>query len=472
MEFNKKKFFEALSAIADQNLLTKEETKEIIRQSVFKTFHSKFDPDAELEMIIDEKSNRCELINHSKIVVENEDFKEEYRALEIPLKEALKIKKDAKEGDIISEEVDFATYAKQISNQIKQLITQSVREKKKEAVYAKHKSLKGEMVEATVTSSTKSYVIFELEDGTTAFMPSKLRNLYIPLSIGEKTKVFVEDVLQDSKESQIVVSNGSTTMVKRVLEEEVPEIHDGIIEIVNISRIAGLRSKIAVKSNVPEIDPIGSIIGASGSRINTIIKKLQGEKLDIIPWSEDINNFVINAIAPAKVISIFDKTDKNGNILDGMKIIITPNKHQTLAIGKFGSNVRLAVELTNIRIDVISYEQAITRGIDINWNGNVTEDNLASIERGERQKRERPQKSKAKTALKSDDLNLDMSSFAESIEIESSQKEKTINNSLELEDDMFSADELKKMEENFEFDSELSEFVTEEDFDEIQEYNQ
>ncbi len=464
MEFNKEKFFNALSAIAEQNLLTYDETKEIIRQSVFKTFHSKFDPDAELEMIIDENSDKFELINHSKIVVANDQYEKDYRAIEISLDDAKKIKNDVKEGEIISEEVHFSNYAKQISNQVRQLITQSVREKKKEAVYAKHKSLKGEMVEATVTSSTKSYVIFELEDGTTAFMPSKLRNLSIPLSIGEKVKVFVEDVLPDSKESQIVVSNGSTTMVKRVLEEEVPEIFDGIIEIVNISRIAGSRSKIAVKSNVAEIDPVGSIIGASGTRINSIIKKLEGEKLDIVPWSSDLNTFVINAIAPAKVISIHDKKDDEGNVIERNKVIITPNKHQTLAIGKFGSNVRLAVELTNTRIDVLSYDQALEKGIEINWNGNVNEEILASIERGERQRRE-PTKQINRT-FKSDDLNLDMSSFAESIELEKSEKSDEFNNSFEIDDEMFSEDELKQMEANFEIDSELSIFDIEDEFDE------
>lgn len=462
MEFNKKFFFEALEAIAEQNLLTKEETQEIIKQSIFKTFHSKFDPDAELEIIIDDAKQKFELINHSKLVVSDEEFQEEYRALEISLTDAKEIKKLVKEGDLVSEEVDFSPYSKQIANQVRQLITQSVREKKKEAIYAKHKSLKGEMVEATVTSSTKSYVILELEDGTTAFMPSKLRNLNIPLNIGEKAKVFVEDVLQESKESQIVVSNGSPTMVKRVLEAEVPEIAEGIIEIVNISRIAGLRSKIAVKSLSPEVDPVGAIIGSGGSRINVIVEKLKGEKLDIIAWSEDINTFVINAISPAKVISIMDKKDEEGNIMEGMKIIITPNRHQTLAIGKAGSNARLTVELTNTRIDVMSYEQALEKGITIEWNGNVTKEALVSIENGERQQRTNSRPCQ-RPVFKVDDLSSDMSSFAESIELDPINN--VVKNSFEIEDDMFSEDELKQMEANFEFDSELSEFITEEEFE-------
>lgn len=461
MEFNNELFFEAIKQIAEQNLLTEQEAKEIIKESVFKTFHSKFDPDAELEMIIDEKAGKFELINHSKFVVSDEEFNPEYRALEIPLSDAKKLKADINEGDVISEEVDFAPFAKNISNQIKQLITQNVREKKKAAVYAKHKSLKGEMVSATVTSSTNSYVIFELEDGTTAFMPSKLRNLNIPLNIGEKVKVFVEDVLLESKDSQIVVSNGSPTMVKRVLEAEVPEIMDGTVEIVNISRIAGLRSKVAVKSTNPEVDPVGAIIGANGSRINTIVEKLEGEKLDIIPWTEEENTFVANALSPAKVIMIIDKKDDEGNIVPGHKTIVTPNRHQTLAIGKQGSNARLAVELTNTRLDVISIDKAVEQGIEIVWNGNVSPEQVEQIESGIRQTRApRQNNTFNKPTVNQIDISADITSFAENIEMDEVVEQETFA----IEDDMFSEDELKQMEANFEFDAEI-EFGSEEEYD-------
>lgn len=461
MEFNKEMFFEAIKQIAEQNLLTQKETQEIIEESVFKTFHTKFDPDAELTMIIDEKIGKFELINNNKIVVEDVEFNPEYRALEIPLSEAKKLKKNIQEGDIISEEVDFTPFAKHISNQVRQLITQNVREKKKAAVYSKHKSLKGEMINATVTSSTNSYVIFALEDGTTAFMPSKLRNLNIPLNIGEKVKVFVEDVLLESKDSQIVVSNGSPTMVKRVIEAEVPEVIDGTIEIVNISRIAGFRSKVAVRSNNPEVDPVGAIIGAAGSRIGTIVEKLQGEKLDIIQWTDNTNLYIANSLSPAKVIAVLDKKDDEGKTIEGHKIIITPNKHQTLAIGKQGSNARLSVELTNTRIDVISIDSAKEKGILFEWNGNVDESELAGIEAGIRQQR-KPTRNSAPN-IKSMDLELDITSFAEDIEMETEKQH--VDNGFEIEDTMFSEDELKQMEANFEFDSELGDFETDEEYE-------
>lgn len=462
MAFNKELFFEAINQIAEQNLLSKEEAKEIIKESVFKTFKTKFDPDADLELQINEDSGVFKLINNSKLVVADIEFNEDYRQIEIPLSAAKKIKADVKEGDEISEEVDFMSFAKIISNQVKQLITQQVREKKKEAVYAKHKSLKGEMIEATVTSSTKSYVNFTLEDGTTAFMPPNLRNLSIPLNIGERVKVFVEDVLEESKDSQIIVSNGSPTMIRRLLEIEVPEIADGIVEIVKISRVAGLRSKVAVRTNDSNVDAVGAIIGAQGARINAIVSKLEGEKIDIINWTPNINEFVSAALSPAKVIAILDKKDSEGNVIEGFKLIITPNRHQTLAIGKRGLNARLAVELTNTRIDVISVDQAKEAGIEFEWNGNVSPEQVQSIESGERQTRTY-NKTSSQPRFNSNDLDKELSTFNESISHDiSPSHEFEEESTFDFDDSMFSENELKQMEANFEFDDELADFDVEE----------
>ncbi|MCK5807177.1 MAG: hypothetical protein KAG91_02160, partial [Mycoplasmataceae bacterium] len=382
------------------------------------------------------------------------EFNKEYNAIEVSLSEAQKVDPKIKEGDNFSARVEiFAD--KRIAGQVRQLITQSVREKKKEAVYAKHKSLKGEMVSATVTSSTNSYVILELKDGTTAFMPSNLRNLNIPLSIGQETKVFVEDVLKESKDSQIVVSNGSPTMVRRVLEAEVPEIAEGIVEIVNISRMAGTRSKVLVRSNNENADAVGSIIGAGGSRIKTIVEKLQGEKLDIIPFSEDINLLIANALSPAKVVSVNDKLDDEGKVIENHKIVVTPNKHQTLAIGKRGSNARLAVELIKHRLDIISIDQAIEKKLDILYNGTIKDESeLALVEAGERIQRAPRRSGPSRNAPFMGDFDTDITSFAEKMEGEA----EGFNDSFEVKDDLFTEDELRKMEQNFNPITELDGF--------------
>lgn len=378
MPINTDELYAAIELLSKDNLVSFDEVKEIIQKSVFKIVHDKYDPDAELELVSSEEDKEFRLINHSKLIVNDEEFEQRNGIFEIPLSKAKQIKDDAVVYTTISDEINFKEHP-EITQNVRQLITQSLKERRKEAIYEKHKELKGEMIKVTVLSVTKTYVIVALEDGTTAFMPEKLRNKKIPLSNGKVTDVFVEDVLQESKDSQIVVSNGSPTLVKRVLEREVPEIADGTVEIVAISRTAGLRTKIAVKSTDENVDPVGAIIGAGGSRIKAIIEGLDGEKVDVILWSENHNEFIANALSPAKVIGIVDKSTETSN----QKIVVTPNRHQTLAIGKFGSNAKLAVELTGARLDIISIADAKEKGIEFEWNGNVDPNQVEMIEDGQ-----------------------------------------------------------------------------------------
>ncbi len=458
-EVNMEQFFEAIEQLATQNLLSIEEIVEIISDSVKKSFHSKFDPDADLDFTLDFDKKEIKLINNTKYVVD-EEVADEYKAVEISLKDAKKIKKTAKDGDIISDEVDFLSYSKNIAGRIKQMIVQSVREKKKAAVYSKHKGLKGEMVTAVVTSSSTTHAILVLEDQTIAFMPSKFKNPNIKLNIGERVKVYVEDVLEESKDAQIIVSNGSKEMIKRVLEVEVPEIAEGIVEIVTISRMPGIRAKVSVKTNVEGVDAVGALIGSNGTRIKAIIAKLDGEKLDIIPWIEDKNSFIASAMAPAKVIGIVDKKDADGKVIEGHKVVITPNKHQTLAIGKRGSNARLAVELTSTRLDIVSIDEAKEKGIEFEWNGNLTEAEVAIIESGERLNSrgggQRPQRTFG-SSVKLDSLDGDIQNFTEDMEAFDDEAGAAIQATEDMFADIdFSKDELDEIQEDFEFNEELA----------------
>ena len=233
---------------------------------------------------------------------------------------------------------------------------------------------------------------------------------------------------------------------------------------LKFSRQAGERAKVAVRSMNPEVDPVGAIIGERGSRISSIVKKLEGERIDIIKYSDDINEFVSNALAPAKVISVLPKRNDDGEIIDGHVIVITPNKHQTLAIGRRGINARLSVELVDCRIDVMSIDDAKEAGLEIIWNGNVEESQLAAIESGERVQRGRPRNgmSPQRKAIKTDDIELDITSFTETMGMEEEQPEEI---SYDIDDSMFSEDELKAMEANFDFDSEIEDFETDEEYE-------
>ena len=463
---NKKDFFKAIKQISDNNLITEEEIYEIIDQAVKKSFHSKFDPDAELDLKIDPATETFELINKSKMVVEDE-VEDEFKAIDISLKDAQKINPKVKIGDTVSQVVNFAIYSQSIASLIRQLITQNVKEKKKKAIYEKHKDLIGQMINVTVVSSSLNHAILSLDDKTIAFMPSRYKNPKIALSPGQRISVYVEDVLAESKDAQVIVSNGSKQIVKTILEQEVPEIADGIVEIVSISRMPSLRTKVAVKSTDENVDPVGAIIGARGSRISQIIDKIDGEKIDIIPFSEDLNLFVGKALAPAKVVSVVDKLDEEGKAIEGYKVAITPNSQQTLAIGKMGSNARLAVELTNVRVDVISLEQAKNEGIEVIWNQNIGQHQLEAIENGERINNFNNKSNNYSSMhqnIQLNDFDLDIQSFSEEI---SSQETSSIDPFAEEketitekdhfnEEDIFSSEELEKMQEDFELDDDFN----------------
>ena len=208
-------------------------------------------------------------------------------------------------------------------------------------------------------------------------MPMKFRNMNIKLSSSDYHKVFIEEVYENSRDYQVLVSNSSSNRIREVLKIEIPEIENGNIQIVSISRIPGVRAKISFRKNpefTGDIDIIGSIIGQGGQRINSVSEKIGGEKIDVILYSDNFNEYISNSMSPAKVISINLKP--NGKDY----LIVVPNKHNTIAIGKQGINVKLTVELTKTNIDIISIDDAKERNIDILWNGNVSPEQVEQIE--------------------------------------------------------------------------------------------
>ena len=449
-EVSQANIFDAIEKISSQNPINKEETKEIIGNAIKKAFHNKYNPDAELEIIIDEDKKVFKLFNNSKLVVPDNEFEasdENERAINIPLQKARKINPKVQVDELVREEVEFALYARTISQQIKQIITQTIRERKKEAIFTKYKDLKGKMIDVTVSSIAPNFVIFQLLDKEIAFMPDKFRNPKIPLAVGQKTRVYIEDILEDSKDSQIIVSNGSIALVKRALEFEVPEIASGIVEIMSIARQPGIRSKVAIKSNSSDVDPVGTIIGAGGNRINAIIDKLEGEKIDIILHSDDPKTYIANALSPARVVSICEKHDSEDNVIENQCIAVVPNSQLTLAIGKKGSNAKLAVELTKMRIDVISIDQAKERGIEFQYNVGLTAQDAIDIDNGIYIGNNFAHHKKSLNRINNDDFDNSIASFKETI-----TKEETTKNNFDIDDDLFSDQELRNIESAFEND--------------------
>lgn len=353
-------------------------------KSIERIVHSQFDPDAHLSLSINEDENRLILLNNSKIVISNdENYDKESNLIDIRLEEALLLDPTVRVGDRIASEIKFDDFSRTTFSKIEQSFKLEILNLEKSKIYNKYFPLIGQQVDAKLEDENGKTATFVLEDGTHCLMPMKFRNMNIDLSKSDYHKVFIEEVYENSRDYQVLVSNSSSSRIREVLKVEIPEIENGNIQIVAISRVPGVRAKIAFRKNPDyngDIDIIGSIIGQGGQRINAVSEKIGGEKIDVILYSDDFNEFISNAMSPAKVISINLKP--NGKDY----LIIVPNKHNTIAIGKQGINVKLTVELTKTNIDIISISDAMDRNIEVLWNGNVNPQQVEQIEAHEGQR--------------------------------------------------------------------------------------
>ncbi|MGL5617740.1 MAG: NusA N-terminal domain-containing protein [Metamycoplasmataceae bacterium] len=353
-------------------------------KSIERIIHSQFDPDAKLTLSINEEENRLVLINKSKIVIPNvEHYEKESNLIDIRLEEALLIDPTVKAGDTIASEIKFDDFSRTTFSKIEQSFKLEILNLEKSKIYNKYFPLIGQQVDAKLEDENGKTATFVLEDGTHCLMPMKFRNMNIDLSKSDYHKVFIEEVYENSRDYQVLVSNSSSSRIREVLKVEIPEIDNGTIQIVSISRVPGVRAKISFRKNPDfngDIDIVGSIIGQGGQRINAVSEKIGGEKIDVILHSDDFNEYLSNAMSPAKVVSINLKP--NGKDY----LIVVPNKHNTIAIGKQGINVKLTVELTKVNIDIISLSDAKDRNIEILWNGNVDQQQVEQIEAHEGQR--------------------------------------------------------------------------------------
>ncbi len=277
---------------------------------------------------------------------------------EISLEEARAIKKSYKAGDKISEKFvpkDFSRIAAQTA---KQVILQKLHETERDAAMSEFSDKEGELVVGTVRKIDLKNIYIELGKGQVEglLMPSD----QVPgesYNVNDKIKVFVRRVKSGFKGAQVLVSRSAAGLVKKLFEEEVPEIKQGTVIIKEISREAGARTKIAITSEDPRVDAIGACVGNKGARVNAIVEELHGEKIDIIPWSENPLEFIAKALSPAKVISV---TQLDADTKTAMAVV--PDDKLSLAIGKDGQNARLAVKLTGWKIDVKSESAAAKLG--------------------------------------------------------------------------------------------------------------
>ncbi|MCD8308551.1 MAG: transcription termination factor NusA [Clostridia bacterium] len=307
----------------------------------------------EVELKLNEEKGSMEFFTVKTVVEEVED-----REKEISLEEAQSIKKTAKVGDKLYEKLipkDFSRIAAQTA---KQVIMQKLRETERDAAMSEFADKEGTLMVGVIRKKDAKNVYVDLGNGQIEGIMMPSDQVYgETYNVNDKIKVYVKKVKNGYNGAQVLVSRSSPGLIRKLFEEEVPEIKQGTVIIKEVSREAGARSKMAIYSEDPRIDAIGACVGNKGSRVNAIVSELHGEKIDIIPWSENPLEFIAKALSPAKVISVTQ--------LDGEKtaMVVVPDDKLSLAIGKDGQNARLAVRLTGWKIDVKSLSAATKLGL-------------------------------------------------------------------------------------------------------------
>ncbi|MEG2459993.1 MAG: transcription termination factor NusA [Clostridia bacterium] len=349
-KINPKALLSAMEELYTEKGITKEYMVESLKMALEVAYKKNFGSETENIVIkIDDEKGEAKVFAQKEVVATVEEV--ENNGTHITLQDAKNISKRAAVGDILNVEVTPKNFGRIAAVTGKQVIVQRLREAERDLVFSQYSNKAGEIVVGIVQRMDKGNLIIDL-GRVEAFMPAKEQVKTERFETHDRIKAFVVEVNQNPKFGpQVLLSRTHPNLVKKLFEMEVPEIADGIIEIKNIVREAGARTKVAVWSNDENIDPIGSCIGKRGMRIQKVTDELQGEKIDIIPFSDDAPSYIINALSPAQILAI-DLNEEENSCL-----VVVPDDQLSLAIGAGGQNVRLAANLTGWKIDIKSESQ-------------------------------------------------------------------------------------------------------------------
>ena len=334
---------------------------------------------ANIEAILDEQTGEIGVFSTKLVVKDVEDDE-----VQISLAEAKEIDEDVEEGDEVKIEVTPEQFGRIAAQAAKQVITQRIREAERNLVLQEFMDKKGTLTTGIIQRVENRNVIVNIGK-TDAIMPQKEQIPGEYYKSGNRIRVFVLNVKETTRLPQVIVSHAHAEIVRELFELEVPEIEDGIVEIKSISREAGYRTKIAVWSNDPEVDSVGACIGPRGSRIQTIVGELKNEKIDIVRYSEDPVEYIVNALSPARVVSVDILADDE---YAREAMVVVPDDQLSLAIGREGQNVRLAHKLTGWKIDIKSIsqmEKAEAQNFQANYSDEETEEQTVNYDEEELQ---------------------------------------------------------------------------------------
>ncbi|HET8708983.1 MAG TPA: transcription termination factor NusA [Candidatus Saccharimonadales bacterium] len=350
MEMDFKQLATAIKTIAEEKNLPEATVQEVVEQALAAAYRRDYgEREQEVRVTMNLNTGEVDAYVAKEIVDEVEQ-----PAYEISLKDAQVMRKNAKVGETVEIHEQVKDFGRVAAQTAKQVILQRLREAEREIVMAEYEDKIGTVINAVVARVEANIVRIDLGKAQ-GIMPRSEQiqgERYYP---GQRLKVFLKDVERGFRGPQLVVSRGNTQFVEWLFRAEVPEMESGAVEIKGIAREAGVRSKIAVASNVPGVDPVGTFVGGHGTRVNAVMSEIgEQEKIDIIVWTDDLKEYIINALSPTKVTNV---------VLDDARQkarVIVPEDQLSIAIGKSGQNVRLASKLTGYELDIEAEKDAAT----------------------------------------------------------------------------------------------------------------
>jgi len=339
---NRLELLQIAEAVAREKSIDKGLVLSAMAEAIQRAAKSRYGVENDIRANIDPKTGEISLRRNLEIVEEIEND-----ATEILLEDALHINSEAKVGDSISEPLPPIDFGRIAAQNAKQVIVQKVRDAERERQFAEYKGRIGEIINGTVKRVEYGNVIVDLGRGEAIVR----RDESLPrenFRTGDRIRAYLYDVREEARGPQVFMSRARPEFMAKLFGQEVPEIYDGVVEVISVARDPGSRAKISVISKDSSVDPVGACVGMRGSRVQAVVNELQGEKIDIIPWTDDAASFIVNALAPAEVSKVV--MDEDTKRIE----VVVPNEQLSLAIGRRGQNVRLASQLTGWDIDIMT----------------------------------------------------------------------------------------------------------------------
>lgn len=338
-------FIDALHEIEREKGISKEIIFDALESALISSYKKNFGSAQNVLVEMDRDTGVIKVFSLKEVVEDVEDEQEQ-----ISIEEAKA--KDAKYtiGDLIKIEITPNDFGRIAAQTAKQVVIQRIKDAERDVIYDDFINRENEIITGQIQRISKNNIYIDLGK-TEGILPPSEQIEGEEYNQGDRLKMIITEVKKTTKGPQIVLSRTSTGLVKRLFELEVPEINEGIVEIFSVSREAGSRTKIAVFSKDPDVDPLGACVGFKGARVKAIVDELNGEKIDIVIWSKNIEEFIANSLSPSKVVKV------EANEKEKSALVVVQDYQLSLAIGKEGQNARLAAKLTNWKIDIKSESQ-------------------------------------------------------------------------------------------------------------------